>query len=456
VQYHRVTPADRRAALSGAASLTRKGTLMFNLMLWRPAMIAVATVTALAAGGGAAYATVMPSIAPASTAPGSVIYATGLHASAAQSIRSSSPDGALTLKTTDAYADQTSNNWSGYVTPENAGAYKATSTTFTVPASIACTSTDTASSFWAGLDGYDDGTVEQDGVEADCTDGSLSMYAWVETYPAPEEEIISNTDVPAPVEPGDVVVSTVTEDSPSEYTFSMDDETQGWTVDAGMAMPSGSTGEGQTSEVITEATTECNSDGTDCAIMPLTNFGQVAYTSALYNSGTAYTSSNTTTPIELVQSGGVGDTVGALGTDGAFTVTYGAPTVVVPNEIGRTDLATAEAGIRAAGLVAKAAGASSVGNKGSVTAESPAAGTRVPVGTTVTLTYALPKVTVPSEIGRTDLATAEAGIRAAGLVAKATGASSVGNKGKVTAESPSAGSKVAKGSTVTLTYTVTK
>ena len=68
----------------------------------------------------------------------------------------------------------------------------------------------------------------------------------------------------------------------------------------------------------------------------------------------------------------------------------------------------------------------------------------------------LTTVTVPSEIGRADLATAEAGIRAAGLVPRAVGASGAGNKGKVTAESPAAGTKVAKGSTVTLTYTVAK
>jgi Peptidase A4 family/PASTA domain len=427
---------------------------MFNLTLWRPAMIAAATVTALAAGGGAAYAAAIPSTTPAATGPGAGIYATGMHASAVESIRSSSPAGALTLKTTDAYAaDQTSTNWSGYVTPANTGAYNATSTTFTVPSSIRCTSTDTASSFWAGLDGAtaNDDTVEQDGVEADCTDGSLAMYAWLETFPAAEEEIVSSNDTPAPVHPGDVVVSTVTEDSPSEYNFVMDDETQGWNINSNLTMPAGSTGEDQTSEVITEATTECTSaSASSCTIMPITNFGKVAYTSASYNGGTAYTSSNTT-PIELEQNGALADTVGALGAGGAFTVTHGK---VVPNEIGRTDLATAEAGIRAAGLVAKAAGASAVGNLGEVTAESPAAGTTVAIGTTVTLTYTLPKVTVPSEIGRTDLATAEAGIRAAGLVPKAVGASGAGNKGKVTAESPAAGAKVAKGSTVTLTYTV--
>ena len=429
---------------------------MFNLTIWRPAMVAVATVTALAAGGGAAYAAAIPSNAPASSAPGGVIFATGVHAGAAQSIRSSSPDGALSLKTTDAYAaDQTSTNWSGYLTPADAGAYQATSTTFTVPASFSCTHTDTASSFWAGLDGAtaSSTTVEQDGVEADCTDGSLALYAWVETYPAPEEEIVNNSDVPAPVEPGDVLVTSVTEDSPSDYTFNMDDETQDWSVDAPMAMPAGYSGADQTSEVITEATTECTSSSeSSCSVMPITDFGKVAYTSASYNGGTDYASSNTA-PIELEQDGTLTDTVGALGAGGAFTVTY---VKAVPSEIGRTDLATAEAGIKAAGLVAKAAGASAVGNKGSVTAESPAAGTIVAAGTTVTLTYTLPKVAVPSEIGRTDLATAEAGIRAAGLVPRAVGASGAGNKGKVTAESPAAGTKVAKGSTVTLTYTVAK
>jgi hypothetical protein len=424
--------------------------LMFNLTLWRPALIAAATVTALAAGGGAAYAAAIPSTSSTSTTPGSVIYATGVHAGPAQNISSSSSDGTLALKTTNAYADEVSTDWSGYVTAAKAGTYKKTSTTFTVPSSISCTGTDTASSFWAGIDGDGDGTVEQDGVEADCTNGTPSMFAWLETYPAPEEEIVNNqTEQPAPVEPGDVFVSTVTENSSSEYTFVLDDETQGWSISTQQAMPSGYTGEGLTSEVIAEATTECNPA---CAVMPLTNFGKVAFTSATYNS-TAYASTNTTR-IDLYQNNVEADSVGALGAGGAFTVTYGRPTVIVPSEIGRGDLATAEAGIKAAGLVAKAAGASGVGNLGTVTAESPAAGTRVPVGTTVTLTYTLTKVTVPSEIGRADLDTAEAGIRAAGLVPRAVGSSGAGNKGHVTAESPAAGTKVNKGSTVTITYTV--
>jgi Glycosyl hydrolase family 12/PASTA domain len=63
-------------------------------------------------------------------------------------------------------------------------------------------------------------------------------------------------------------------------------------------------------------------------------------------------------------------------------------------------------------------------------------------------------ITVPNEVGRTDLNTAEAAITAAGLVPVAAGDSGVGNKGSVTSESPAAGSVVATGSTVTLTYTV--
>ena len=52
----------------------------------------------------------------------------------------------------------------------------------------------------------------------------------------------------------------------------------------------------------------------------------------------------------------------------------GTTAVTVPNEIGRTDLSTAEAAITAAGLDPVAAGASGQGNHGTVTSQSPAAG----------------------------------------------------------------------------------
>jgi hypothetical protein len=143
----------------------------------------------------------------------------------------------------------------------------------------------------------------------------------------------------------------------------------------------------------------------------------------------------------------------------------GTGNAVVPNVIGRTDLGTAEGIVKAAGLTARAAGDSPAGNKGSVTAQDPAAGSTVAKGSSVTLTYTVTggttppaggHVKVPNVIGRTDLGTAEGIVKAAGLDAKATGSSPVGNKGSVTAQNPKAGASVARGSTVTLTYTVKK
>jgi len=255
--------------------------------------------------------------------PGSSIHATGVRPGAIKHISSST--GTLTLKSTNAYADQTSDNWSGYVTPEVSAGYTATSTTFTVPTLTTCGSTDTASSFWAGLDGDGDNTVEQDGVEVDCTGGSASLYAWVETYPAPQQEIDnSTTGTPAPVEPGDSIVSTVTEIDPSEYNVFVEDATQRWSLSADLDMPAGYTGEDLTSEVITEATTECDPT---CTIMPLTDFGQVNFGDALYftsSGATDYANSNTT-KIDLYQNGVEADDVGPLAADSAFTVTYGTP-----------------------------------------------------------------------------------------------------------------------------------
>lgn len=155
----------------------------------------------------------------------------------------------------------------------------------------------------------------------------------------------------------------------------------------------------------------------------------------------------------------------ALIKGGATAPGPGASSVTVPNVVGRADLDTAEGIITAAGLVAHAAGDSGAGNKGKVTSQSPAAGSTVSEGSSVTLTYTVAAaatapasgdVTVPNEVGRTDLDTAKGMITAAGLKASASAASvaaSKGNKGKVTSQSPAAGAKVAKGTTVTLVYT---
>jgi PASTA domain len=150
---------------------------------------------------------------------------------------------------------------------------------------------------------------------------------------------------------------------------------------------------------------------------------------------------------------------------GTYALVRGGPppgpgSVTVPDVVGRTDLDTAEGLIRAAGLVPLAGGDNATGNRGKVTSQSPAAGSKVTKGSSVTLTYTVgggaADVTVPDVTGRTDLRTAEGLITKAGLKATASAASvaaSKGNKGKVTSQEPAAGTKVAKGATVTLVYT---
>ena len=89
---------------------------------------------------------------------------------------------------------------------------------------------------------------------------------------------------------------------------------------------------------------------------------------------------------------------------------------------------------------------------GSVMAESPAAGTSVDKGSTVTLTISLgkPQVMIPDESGK-DPATAGADLRGLNLqVTQSMEPSNSEPSGKVTRTSPAANSNVAAGSTVTI------
>src|SRR5260370_40828673 len=71
-----------------------------------------------------------------------------------------------------------STNWSGYAA-YNSGAASDVKGSWVVPA-VNCTGVtqNTYSSAWVGIDGYNDGTVEQTGTEQDCINGHASYYAW--------------------------------------------------------------------------------------------------------------------------------------------------------------------------------------------------------------------------------------------------------------------------------------
>ena len=78
-----------------------------------------------------------------------------------------------------------STNWSGYAVTGNPGSVTDVKASWVVPA-VTCSAGQTQySSFWVGIDGYSDNTVEQTGTDSDCQNGVPTYYAWFEFYPHP-------------------------------------------------------------------------------------------------------------------------------------------------------------------------------------------------------------------------------------------------------------------------------
>jgi hypothetical protein len=103
--------------------------------------------------------------------------------------------------------ESTSGNWSGYAVPSEAGGGSDTFSnvegTWAIPTVTGGRGT-TYSSAWVGLDGYDNGTVEQIGTEQDWTGRAQSNYVWFEMYPSGAYEIEG-----FPCNPGDVISAQV-------------------------------------------------------------------------------------------------------------------------------------------------------------------------------------------------------------------------------------------------------
>ena len=98
---------------------------------------------------------------------------------------------------------QNSTNWSGFVIPSGNGSVTDVNGSWIVP-SVTCSSTDSDSAFWVGIDGWNSDTVEQTGTDSDCLGGTPVYYAWYEFYPAFSVGIDN-----IPVSPGDVISASV-------------------------------------------------------------------------------------------------------------------------------------------------------------------------------------------------------------------------------------------------------
>ena len=110
--------------------------------------------------------------------------------------------------------------WGGYVA--TGSGFSSISGSWTMP-QVQCNSSNDLFAPWVGIDGYGSQTVEQTGVQVDCSSGAPVLSGWYEMYPA--APVYFND----PVSVGDNFTGSVTTDGQGDYTLTLTDNTQGWT-----------------------------------------------------------------------------------------------------------------------------------------------------------------------------------------------------------------------------------
>jgi Peptidase A4 family len=177
-------------------------------------------------------------------------------------------------------------NWAGY--SSFGSTFTDVKGSWTQP-SATCSNKTTYSSFWVGLDGYNSGSVEQLGTEADCSHGSPRYYAWWEMFPNP-----SNTIARFTVTPGTTYTGEVKYNGNGSFTLSLSGGGQSFSTTQTLANPSLSS-----AEWIAEAPSMCAGS---CRVLPLTNFGTVNFSSSSANAKAINAWSFD--PLTMVTSGG--------------------------------------------------------------------------------------------------------------------------------------------------------
>ena len=117
------------------------------------------------------------------------------------------------------HTDTFGGNWAGYA----ASGQTFTSITGTWVEPVArCKASHDLYAPWLGLDGYNDQTVEQTGVQTSCSTGTPVDSGWYEMYPA------APVDYGNPVRTGDTISATVTYEGGISYSLTLTDVTKGW------------------------------------------------------------------------------------------------------------------------------------------------------------------------------------------------------------------------------------
>ncbi len=204
--------------------------------------------------------------------------------------------------------------WSGYST---VGHYTQVSAAWVQPAVVCPAKGVSHSSFWVGLDGVwpsDPQTVEQTGIEADCSRGTPFYRAWYELVPT-EKVYVPYSSV---VKPGDKISASVTTDGDGHFTLSLSDPSEDWTKKTPAALGKARLG---SAEVIVEK--PVNAQG-----HTLANFGIVRFTHATAN-GRSFSDLNGLQRINMARPDGrrgpkVEATTSPM-SNGAFLVTWKHP-----------------------------------------------------------------------------------------------------------------------------------
>jgi hypothetical protein len=122
---------------------------------------------------------------------------------------------------------------------------------------------------WVGIDGYGSSTVEQDGTETSCANGTPQYVAWYEMYGDASVNSGYQVSLPTgtyPVFPGDVMNSSVNV-SGGVWTLQVIDSTQAWTYSTTVTT---SAPLQSSAEVIIETPGICTPT---CTTATLANFG---------------------------------------------------------------------------------------------------------------------------------------------------------------------------------------
>jgi Peptidase A4 family len=165
-----------------------------------------------------------------------------------------------------------SGNWSGYA-DTTTSTFTDVKGTWTEPSAVCPSKKHPYSSFWVGLDGFTNATVEQLGTDSDCDGKNKPAYdAWFEMYPGASEVLPDAY----PVRPGDTMSAEVKYTGGSQpYTLSMTDMGK-WnfttTQPAGSPAPTR-----QSAEWIAEAPSSCRAK---CKVLPLADFQAVSFSGA--------------------------------------------------------------------------------------------------------------------------------------------------------------------------------